>query len=207
MEENESLGRLRLATGRPGLSPIPVRHLNAARRQRRRVRRQQVGIRQYSGWTSLGLIAGIGDMLSFMVIAVESVFADGKGFHGHRPGVFYHRQIGLVRARCRNQVGHFLVNIDVGRGNHAVAVGIGIARVINFALAERCPFQCAPPGPAGICTAAIAASSPVARRRFKHHHLALIRLAVHAVRGVRVGDVFGNDIQPRLLGVKAADVF
>src|SRR5438477_5516595 len=127
-----------------------------------------------------------------------SMLADGQCLQRHIPRVLDHCQIRLKSARRRNHIGHFLVQIDRGHGDHAVGVGIGMAGLVNhdwrpgiFFDAAYLQRRCVRLRVAAIC---------LLQRRFKHDYLPLIRLAVRTARRVRVGDVLGNDIQPCALG-------
>src|SRR5258708_36521547 len=60
-----------------------------------------------------------------------SGLADGERLHGHGPGIFYDGEIGFEGARAGDHIDHFLVDIDVGHGDHALRVGVGMGGIVN----------------------------------------------------------------------------
>ena len=91
------------------------------------------------------------------------------------------------------------MDVDVGHRNHPARIGLGIARLINFHRRPRVALDLRDLDSRQSGSVTV---HRILQRCLEHHHAALIRLAVHILGRVRVGDVLRNDIQPRAFRVE-----
>jgi hypothetical protein len=138
-----------------------------------------------------------------LVVKGLSTGSDRERFQHQGLGGVQRLDVGLVRARRRNHVHHFLHRIDVRQRDVAVRVGRRIAGVVGRLHRRRVVDHAGDLHAADLLAGARARASD--RRNPEHHLLGLVRLTVRAGRAVGVGEVRRRHVEPlRLRGHRGA---